>query len=273
MAMQIKEANMKHPKVAHNYFFVDESGDTTFYNKRGQLIVGQSGCSPILMMGFIETTNPRTLRRALMKLQKEVIQDPYFQGVPSLAKTAIAFHAKDDIPEIRHLVYKLLATLDFRAQIVVARKSGEIFQTNHHGKPYIFYDSLIVQLFQEVLHRHEQNSIIFAKRGSRNRQIPLQNAIQQASNYFEVTSNSKMTSSITIQVQRPQGELCLSIVDYVNWAVYRAFTQGEMRYYDAIADKVDLLVDLYDFDNYGQHRYSKRNPFHINKITPLRLGS
>jgi hypothetical protein len=225
------------------------------------------------MMGFIETTTPRTLRRALMKLQKEVIQDPYFQGVPSLAKTALAFHAKDDIPEIRHLVYKLLATLDFRAQFVVARKSEKIFKDDHQGKPYIFYDSLIVQLFQNALHPHEQNSVIFAKRGSHDRRIPLQNAIQQAINRSEISSVNKAIIPTTVQIQRPHGELCLSIVDYGNWAVYRAFTRGEMRYYNVIADKVTLLVDLYDFDNYGQHRYNKRNPFHINKITPLWLGS
>ena len=28
-------SNMKKPKTAHNHFFVDESGDSTFYDKRG----------------------------------------------------------------------------------------------------------------------------------------------------------------------------------------------------------------------------------------------
>jgi hypothetical protein len=55
----------------------------------------------------------------------------------------------------------------------------------------------------------------------------------------------------------------------MNWAVYRAYTRNEMRFYDTVAEKVSLLVDLYDFENYGRNWYSKRNPFHINKITPL----
>ncbi|MDP3047047.1 MAG: hypothetical protein Q8O07_06160 [Chloroflexota bacterium] len=73
----------------------------------------------------------------------------------------------------------------------------------------------------------------------------------------------------TLQVQTPSGEPCLSIVDYMNWAVHRAFTRGEMRYYRVVAHKVSLLVDLYDRAQYSKNWYTKRNPFDIKKITPL----
>ena len=43
----------------NNYFFVDESGDPTFFNKRGKLIIDNDSCSPILILGFINTNNPR----------------------------------------------------------------------------------------------------------------------------------------------------------------------------------------------------------------------
>src|SRR5690242_6465366 len=107
---------MKAPKTGSNWFFVDESGDPTFYDGKGNLIVGQEGCSPILLLGFVETQDPSALRKALLELQQTIVNDPYFEGVPSLSKTRIAFHAKDDLPEIRFQVYKLLATLDFKAQ-------------------------------------------------------------------------------------------------------------------------------------------------------------
>ena len=67
----------------------------------------------------------------------------------------------------------------------------------------------------------------------------------------------------------PQGEPCLSVIDCLNWAVYRAFTRGEMRYYPQIEAKVSLLVDLCDTDRYPKNWYNKRNPFDVNKITPL----
>ncbi len=231
--------------------------------------MGEDGCSRILMLGFVETTNPHALRQSILELQREIVNDAYFQGVPSLEKTKIAFHAKDDLPEIRYRVFKQLATLDFRAQFVVARKSEKVFQDRFTGSQNVFYDSLITRLFQNVLHRYQTNTIIFAKRGSRDRQAPLQQAIQQGIDRFESAWDTTVETHISIQAHSPNGEPCLSIVDYMNWAVYRAFTRGEMRFFDVVADKVSLLVDLYDHKKYPQNWYSKKNPFHINKITPL----
>ena len=44
---------MKKPQSGSTWFFVDESGDPTFYDRKGNLIVGQPGCSPILILGLI----------------------------------------------------------------------------------------------------------------------------------------------------------------------------------------------------------------------------
>ncbi|MCA9978000.1 MAG: hypothetical protein KC413_19705 [Anaerolineales bacterium] len=260
---------MRKPKDGHNYFFVDESGDPAFYNRRGQLIVGKEGCSPILLLGFIETTNPIPLRQAILTLQQEIITDPYFENVPSRQKTAVSFHAKDYLPEIRYRVYQLLATLEFRAQFIVARKIERIFQTRYQSQENLFYDTLISRLFENVLHRHAHNSIYFAKRGSSTRQAPLLQAIQQGVARFEGKWGMPVATHFNIQAQMPKGEPCLSIIDYMNWAIYRAFTRGEMRFYNVISDKVSFLLDLYDTRNYPNNWYSKRNPFHINKITPL----
>jgi hypothetical protein len=260
---------VKDPQPGRTYFFVDESGDPVFYDRNGNLIVGQSGCSPILMVAFIETQSPIQLRRAILTLQEEIVGDPYFQGVPSLSKTAVAFHAKDDLPEIRHMFFKLLATLDFRAQIVVARKIERVFRNNFEARETAFYDHLVTQLFQDVLHRYQENMIYFAKRGSRDRQLPLSKAIQTGIQRFEEKWQHPVTTTFSVQAQTPSGEPCLSIVDYVCWAVYRAFTRGQMRYYRAVEEKVSLLVDLYDKEKYPKNWYNRRNPFDITKITPL----
>ncbi len=260
---------MKSPKEGSLYFFVDESGDPTFYDKRGSLIVGQEGCSPILILGFIDTPNPQVIRREVLALQKEIVSDPYFQSFPSIKKTAVAFHAKDDVPEVRYRFYKLLASLDFKAQFIVARKIERVFRNNFQGKETLFYDHLVSLLFQNVLHRYQTNHIYFAKRGSRERQIPLSNAIQVSIQRFEQKWDVSVTTDIDIQAQTPEGEPCLSVVDYMNWAVYRAFTRGQMGYYNTVADKISLLVDLYDRDNYPHNWYTQRNPFDVKKITPL----
>jgi len=260
---------MKKTKPGTLWFFVDESGDPTFYDRKGNLIVGQTGCSPILILGFIEAQAPDAIRQAVLALQQEVINDPYFQDFPSIKKTAIAFHAKDDVPEIRYRFLKLISELDFHTQFIVARKIERVFRNNFIAQETAFYDHLVSLLFQNALHRFENNVIYYAKRGSRDRQAPLLSAIQCGFERFAAQWNVQPISTFSIQAQTPAGEPCLSVIDYMNWAVYRAFTSREMRYYRVVEQKVDLLVDLYDTRKYPGNWYSQRNPFDISKTTPL----
>lgn len=250
-------------------FFVDESGDPTFYDRKGNLITGQEGCSSLLILGFVEIKDPIPVRRAILKLQKDLVDDSYFKDFPSIQRTKIAFHAKDDLPEIRFLFYKLIADFDFHAQFIVARKIERVFRNNFHSKENEFYDHLITQLFQGKLHTHEHNLIYYAKRGSRNRQAPIDASIQRSIKLFEQKWNTTVTTQTSVQAQTPAGEPCLSIIDYMNWAIFRAFTRKEMRYFETVRDKVNLLVDLYDKDHYPHNWYNKKNPFELNKITPL----
>ncbi len=78
-----------------------------------------------------------------------------------------------------------------------------------------------------------------------------------------------METEIHVEPQTAVGEPCLQVVDYMNWAVYRAFVKGEMRYFRFVGDKVSLLVDRYDTARYPKHWYHHDNPFDIEKSQPL----
>jgi hypothetical protein len=99
---------VKKTQPGQTYFFVDESGDPTFYDRKGNLIVGQEGCSSLLILGLVEIGDPIPHREAIHKLQSEIVNDPYFLDFPSIRQTKVAFHAKDDVPEVRYQFYKLL---------------------------------------------------------------------------------------------------------------------------------------------------------------------
>lgn len=259
---------MQQTKEGINYFFVDESGDPVFYDKKGNFIVGQPGCSKILIIGFIKTKVPHSIRTELYKLRAELQQDPQLQKIPSMEKTLKAFHAKDDCPEVREKVFSLLPKLDFTAQIIVARKTPNVI-AKFNGNPNEFYDSLITNLFKNVLHKTLINRIYFATRGNRKRQEPLRLAIEKAVKEFENKWHTQVNTVREVIPQSPYGEPCLQVIDYVNWAVQRAYNKGEMRYFEIIRDKIRLLVDIYDYRADWSNFYNKKNPFHINKISPL----
>ncbi len=260
---------MKQPIEATNYFFVDESGDATFYDRRGHFIVGQEGCSQVLILGFIETTDPVPIRRRIQELHARVNSDTYLQAIPSISRTQKGFHAKDDCPEVRHLVFKSIIELDFKAQFVLARKSEKLFRARLRGSEHKLYDELVSRLFQNTLHRYSRNRIYFSQRGSRKRQGPLEAAIRKGVARFESKWSTTIQSRFDVFCQTPPSEVCLQVVDYMNWAVYRAFVNREMRYYNFVQEKVSLLVDLYDTSNYPRNFYNRENPFSIEKASPL----
>ena len=146
-------------------FFVDESGDPAFYGKGGRIIVGEEGCSRILILGFVQTDNPQPIRDRLLQIRQAIAADKYLQNIPSLRKTLLHFHAKDDCAEVRMLVFKALAEMDFSVQVVVARKIESMFRTRYQGSQDRFYDDLVSRLFQNVLHKAEHNTITFSRRG------------------------------------------------------------------------------------------------------------
>lgn len=263
---------MKENIYTNNYFFVDESGDTTFYNRKGEWMVGkENGSSLILLMGFIRTTEPEFLRRKLNELKSDVLNDLYLKDIPSMKKTKISFHAKDDCPEVRYKVFKLLKDLPFSCNIVVARKTEKVFK-KYNGNTQELYDSLITHLFKNVLQLSNNNYIYIATRGSKKRQAPLEEAIHNSLLYTEAKLNHIIDSTQKVLPQTPSGELCLQIVDYCNWAIQRAFIYNDMRYYNFLKEKFGLIVDLYDYKKGWKNFYKKKNPFDIKKISPLRLG-
>ncbi|MGC9455795.1 MAG: DUF3800 domain-containing protein [Phycisphaerae bacterium] len=261
---------MKKPEPGRTYYFVDESGDPIFYGRGRRVLLGTPGCSPILALGFVECEDPVLIRKKLAELRREIVSDPYFANVPSMAKTRLFFHAKDDLPEIRMLVYKTLAKLDFKAQVIVGRKVLSMFRKKFNASKAAFYEDLVQKLFENVLHRRDENLVCFSARSSRKRQEPYLRALRGAIDRFEKRWNTEVQSHTRVVVQAPAEELCLQVVDYALWSVYRAFTRGEMRFFDTIRDKFSLVADPYDRPNYPNVYYDReRNPFHAQKISPL----
>ena len=108
-------------------YYVDEGGDSTLFASRGRLLVGTPGCSRFFMLGLLDLADPAGLEASLRELRVRLLTDPYFKNVPSMqpeaGKTALAFHAKDDLPEVRREVFSLLrASTGLRFFAVVTDK-------------------------------------------------------------------------------------------------------------------------------------------------------
>ena len=64
-----KERNKSNPSTC--YYFVDEAGDGSLFNKRGDVIIGNEGCSNYFILGVLRVRNPPELNSKLERVITE----------------------------------------------------------------------------------------------------------------------------------------------------------------------------------------------------------
>jgi len=259
------------PAIRH--YFVDEAGDPTLFNRTRQVAVGMEGCSRYFILGLLDVEDPDTLSADMERVRKEIFSDPYFRNVPSLRpearKTASAFHAKDDLPEVRHKVYQVLVHHDMRFFAVVRDKRAVVAyvrQRNERERGYRYhpnelYDFMVRRLFRDHLHKHDEYRIVFARRGRSDRTAALRKAIQDARRNFEKKHGIVARAPVTILAATPHECAGLQAVDYFLWAVQRLYERGEDRYVGYLWNRVSLVHDIDDTREapYGRY-YTRERP-------------
>jgi hypothetical protein len=219
--------------------FVDEAGDPTIFHDSGKVIADTPGCSRFFMLGKLEVDDPPALTNGLTLLRQELLADPYFAGVesfkPERKKTALLFHAKDDVPEVRYRVFDLLRRqgkgLRFHAvvcdKLALAKEEQRKREADarHLYRPDTLYDSLVRSLFGKFHRLAERYEVFVAKRGSKSRNQAFLAALEHAERDFEerfgFSRGGKDVWNIT--VSDPKRTVCLQAVDYFLWALQRTY--------------------------------------------------
>jgi hypothetical protein len=253
------------------HYFVDEAGTPTLFQQGGKVIVGEQGCSTYFFLGKLDVGDPVALDAELTALRAEILADPYYRGVPSLdpsrGKTAVQFHAKDDLPEIRAQVFHLLMQHDLRFSAVVRDKRKLVEQVqalNKADSTYRYreneiYDDLVSHLFKSGFHEADRFRIVFAKRGNKDRTAAFQQAIENARASYEAKFGVKAASHAAIDVSIPRLHAGLQAVDYFLWALQRFYERApdsaDDRYWELVRPKARLVHDIDDTSEHSYGRY------------------
>jgi hypothetical protein len=261
------------------HYFVDEAGTPTLFGKRRQVIVGQEGCSNYFFLGKVDVDDPAVLGQDLEELRKTLLADPYFKNVPSMRleqqKTAVIFHAKDDRPEIRYEVFKLLRRHAIAFYAVVRDKQrvvAEVHARNRKEPSYWYsenelYDTLVTHLFANRFYKADLFHICFAKRGNKSRTSALHAALENARRNYENAFGYAPKARVEITPSTPKETVCLQVVDYFLWALQRIYESGEDQYLDVIWPKTALVYDMDDRRafSYGVY-YNQNNPLTLEEV-------
>lgn len=275
----MNEVANPNPSVRH--YFVDEAGDGTLFDRHGNMRIGSEGCSNFFILGLVDVADPQTIGHDLDQLRANLLADPYFKKVPSMQpgqkKTALAFHAKDDVAEVRREVFTVLRHHQFRFFAVVRDKRkvlAYVHQRNDADPTYRYhlnelYDYLVRRLFKNLLHKDDEYHITFAKRGGSDRTAALKGALEQAQQRFRQQWNVTTDSVINVTASTPDKSPGLQVADYCLWALQRLYEKGEDRYLELLWPSFRLVHDIDDTKTtqYGVY-YTQKKP-----LTRAALGN
>ena len=260
-------------------YFVDEAGDGTLFDERGRILVGQPGCSCFFMLGLLDVPDLDLLAGELDELRKRLLADPYFKGIPSMQpearKTALAFHAKDDLPEVRREVFQLLLRHHLRFFAVVRDKRNlveYVRQRNERDATYRYhpnelYDYMVRRLFKTLLHKDDEYRVYFARRGGSDRTQALRAALEEARRRFSAQSGIASTAPIHVMPSSPPTCAGLQAADYFLWALQRLYERREDRYVALLWPAFRLVIDIDDTREarYGAY-YTQKKPLTLAAI-------
>lgn len=263
-------------------YFVDEAGDLTFFDNRGRSLLGQDGVSSCFIVGAALIHEPEALAENLNQLRESLVSDPYFAGVPSMSprtrKTAVAFHAKNDLPEVRREVFRVLRDFEVevyagvrRKRIVMEDLRAHFKQTGRKLRSDFIYDELVTSIFKDRLHRGSTNHIVFARRGKSDRNVALTKAIEIAKRKFELRWRKGIDRPTTVVSSTPSDNVGLQVADYYLWALQRLIERRESRYFDLLAPAFKLVIDRDDRrrHGYGEYYTASSNPLSLEKLMPV----
>jgi hypothetical protein len=270
------------PAPSKRDYFVDEAGDAVLFNRTGRIGIGQEGCSRFFILGMADIPQVEILAQELDQLRARLRADPYFRDVPSMqpaaGKTATAFHAKDDLPEVRREVFALLRRHELRFFAVVRDKAKVVEyvrQRNEREEGYRYhpnelYDYMVRRLFKNLLHKDDQYNIYFAKRGAANRTEALYQALDTARQRFAAQWQIASKAMIRVLPATPAQQAGLQVTDYLLWALQRLYERREDRFVTLMWPAFSLVHDLDDtrLKQYGAF-YTQKKPLTLAALGDL----
>jgi hypothetical protein len=261
-------------------YYVDETGDMTFFDKRGKPVNFMDGnVSKFFIIGVLKIKDDiADIEEKFNNLRQDLLQDPCLKGTPSLfKKTATAFHAKDDCAAVRREVFKLLKTVDVSVHAILIRKEQRLQDAKTlyqlKNKKTVFsekdiYSELTKQIFKNLLHKSEKYDVIFSQRGKTFSSKSLTDALERAKVNFYNTHKIQVTSDVTPISSSPSKYIGLQIVDYYLWALKKLYEDGDISFFDILSDKFKIIMDIDDTRKkpYGEW-YSISNKITTEKIS------
>jgi len=267
--------SLQNARIGSHYLFIDECGDPNFYGKRQKLLVGTEGFQPLLLVGLVATEDRRKLRQDVLDFRAEILADPLYNSIFSIRTNPHWLpHARGDHPDVRAKFFEKIRSMEgFKTYVVIARKKLDLFQRKHNSSASEFYFDVLYHLMKDRLNDPDADYSIYLAHRDKKSTHRFTAAVEQAI----LRDNSRRKEPIQVRYRcdmAPSNNFPeMSVVDYLLWGLQRYIVKQEERFFKSVIDKYNLIIDLYDRDNYrnGRNYYRRENPFELGKARPFEL--
>jgi hypothetical protein len=246
----IKSFNDKLPAY-HYHRFLDEAGDTTFYGKGKVPLIGSEGVSNYFLLGMLTINESLDIVRSkVIGLQNSIVSDPYLVEVPSIQKkknyNGYFVHAKDDVPEVRKMVFELIMSINCKFDAVVGKKEYGVYEKKHNGNQAEFYADMLSHLLHNNMNGREKLVLNIAHRSRCTTHTNLEKGLQKALVIAKHKHPEVVAPAETVfNIQYPTSEPLINLADYFLWALQRKIERGENRYIDFLKTRIGNISTLY----------------------------
>ena len=261
-------------KLPKKYYFIDESGDPTFYANRKHCIVGSAGFTPVLLLGMVIIEDKKKIRNAILQFMDQIRNDNLYNTLPCINNAKGWYlHASYDNLEVQIKFLDFLRNLKgFEFHAIIARKRLDVFHKKHNDNESEFYFDLVYHLLKNQEYSKDSFHQIILSARNKNTLKALNDAVFNAidSNKTGIGNQDPIFYNCDVLQSRLTPEL--SIADYLLLALQRYILKGEIRFYKALEEKYKLIIDLYDFEKQENNAnfYHSGNRFDINKASKFR---
>lgn len=252
----------------HHYFFIDESGDPTFYGRRKRPLWTEPTFKPILMMGMVVVEDKQALYQRVLDFQKAILNDPLFNTIYSVKQPNWFLHASKDHSDIRlKFIEFLRKQRGIKCYVAIGRKQPDIFHHKHNGNAAEFYFDMLNKLLGQFKYAKGDKYMLFLSGRQSTTQERFVNALEKAlKQQRKLLVNTQFNCRIVASKDYPE----LSVADYFLWVLNWYITTGDKRYFAALENKYEEIYDVYD--NAGKGRiYDKSDGFDVSKASSFLL--
>lgn len=213
-----------------NYFYIDESGSISNNQK-------------LFIHGCIKTDNPDSISSALKELYDDIVDDKYFE---EFRDTIIeqGFHACENHPDIWHLVYKLIALLEYRSYFLIINKESEFFKSKDWEEHQWFTFSLKKLLHDRIVsNKGDRNIFYFEDILIAKKKLP-----RILDEIFIPYKNGGHNVEYYIVGKEEDN---LAVIDYLNYIFYHIFAKDQpweriKQNFNLVSSKIGLIYFMHN---------------------------